>query len=99
MSLVAAAPLFARFHTKQIGYVAQHAPESVGKSFWVDGCVNQPEPGKLFQLRDGTGAISVLTTGEAPQPGTCMEVNGVVRYQETDGVKQYVLAEVSRKVH
>jgi hypothetical protein len=100
LTLASSAPLFARFHTKQIGYVAEHARESVGKSFWVDGCVNsQAAPGKLFQLQDGTGAIAVLTAGDAPQPGACMEINGVVRFHETAGVSQYVLEEKSRKTH
>ena len=100
VAMVAATPLFARFHTKQIGYVAEHARESVGKSFWVDGCVNgQDTPGKLFQLQDGTGGIGVLSNGEAPPPGACMTLNGVVRFQETAGVRQYVLEEKSRKIH
>src|SRR5437016_14638028 len=99
-TLLAAAPLLARFHTKQIGYVAEHARELMGKSFWVDGCVNsQAEPGKLFQLQDATGAISVLTTGDAPPPGACMEVNGVVRFQEAPGSQRYILEERSRKIH
>src|SRR5205085_6400136 len=52
VTLLAATPLVARFHTKQIGYVAEHAKESMGKSVWVDGCVqSQVEPGKLFQLQ------------------------------------------------
>jgi hypothetical protein len=94
VALIVATPLFARFHTKQIGYIAEHARESVGKSFWVDGCVyGQQTPGKLFQLQDGTGGIAVLTSGEAPPPGACMELNGVVRFQETAGVRQYVLEE------
>ena len=100
VTLLAATPLVARFHTKQIGYVAEHAKESMGKSVWVDGCVqSQVEPGKLFQLQDGTGAISVLTAGEAPPPGACMELNGVVRFQETAGNQRYILEERSRKIH
>jgi hypothetical protein len=100
LTLVAATPLFARFHTRQIGYLAEHAKESLGKSFWVDGCVNgQPTPGKIFQLQDGTGGIAVLAAGEAPPPGACMELNGVFRFQESAGVKQYVLEEKSRKIH
>ena len=47
-----------------------------------------------FQLGDGTGAISVLAAGEAPIAGTCMELNGVVRSNDSG----YVLEEKSRKV-
>jgi hypothetical protein len=96
-TLLLATPLVARFRTKQIGYLTEHARELVGKSFWVDGCVNGAQ-GNLFQLADGSGAISVLTSGEAPQAGVCMELNGVVRFQDTAGVKQFVLEERSRKI-
>jgi len=99
LTLLMAIPLFARFHTKQIGYVAEHAHESLGKSFWVDGCVRESEPGKMFQLQDGTGAITVLTNAEAPQPGSCMELNGVVRFDETAGSQRYILEERARKIH
>jgi hypothetical protein len=94
--LLAAAPLLAHLHTKPIGFVAGHARELVGKSFWVDGCVNSDVSGNLFQLQDGTGAISVQSAGEAPPPGTCMELNGVVRFHKTAG--RYVLEERSRKI-
>jgi hypothetical protein len=94
VTLVAAAPLVARFSTKQIGYITEHARELIGKSFWVDGCVSGEANGKLFQLGDGTGAISVLASGEAPVAGTCMELNGVVRSNPNG----YVLEERSRKV-
>ncbi len=94
VTVLAAAPLFARLGTKQIGYINEHARELVGKSFWVDGCVNSDARGKLFQLGDGTGAISVLSAGDAPVAGTCMELNGVVRSNETG----YVLEEKARKV-
>jgi hypothetical protein len=99
VTLLSAVPLIARFHTKQIGYVAEHARELVGKSFWVDGCVNADPEGKLFQLGDGTGAISVLAASEAPAAGTCMELNGIVRVNETAGITRYVLEERARKVH
>jgi hypothetical protein len=97
--LLSAVPLVARFRSKQIGYIAEHAHELVGKSFWVDGCVNADPEGKLFQLGDGTGAISVLSASEAPSAGTCMELNGVVRVNETAGITRYVLEERARKVH
>jgi hypothetical protein len=99
VTLISAVPLVARLRTKQIGYVAEHARELVGKSFWVDGCVNADPAGKLFQIGDGTGAIGVLAAGEAPGAGTCMELNGVVRLNETAGVTRYVLEERERKVH
>src|SRR5690242_10026209 len=95
VTLVAAAPLMARLVTKQIGYINDHARELVGKSFWVDGCVSGDANGKVFQLGDGTGAISVQAAGDAPAAGTCMELNGVVRTNQTG----YVLEERSRKVH
>jgi hypothetical protein len=98
VTLVSAAPLVARFSTKQIGYINEHARELVGKSFWVDGCVSGDASGKLFQLGDGTGAISVLAAGDAPLAGTCMELNGVVQLNNTSGVTRYVLEERSRKV-
>src|SRR5690242_16165301 len=85
-TLLLATPLLGRFHTKQIAYITEHARESVGKSFWVDGCVSGGQ-GNLFQLADGTGAISVLATGDAPQAGVCMELNGIVRFQDSAGVK------------
>ena len=94
VTLVAAAPLVARLGTKQIGYITEHARELVGKSFWVDGCVSGDASGKVFQIGDGTGAISVVAAGEAPVAGTCMELNGVVRSNQNG----YVLEERSRKV-
>jgi hypothetical protein len=95
-TLLAVAPLIARLGTKQIGYVAEHARELVGKSLWVDGCVNsQADSGKFFQLGDGTGAISILSSSAAPPAGTCMELNGVMRQNDTG----YVLEERARKIH
>ena len=94
VTLVAAAPLVARLSTKQIGYITEHARELVGKSIWVEGCVSGEASGKIFQLGDGTGAISVLSAGDAPVAGTCMELNGVVRSNQSG----YVLEERSRKV-
>jgi hypothetical protein len=99
VTVVSALPLFARLHTKQIGYVAEHARDFVGKSISVDGCVNSDPDGKLFQLGDGTGAISVLSASPVPVAGTCMELNGVVRVNEAGGITRYVLEERSRKVH
>ncbi|HKA01251.1 MAG TPA: hypothetical protein VKE70_32280 [Candidatus Solibacter sp.] len=92
-TLLAAITLFAR--TKQIGYVAEHARELVGKSVSVDGCVNSTANARLFQLHDETGGISVLSAADAPVAGTCMELNGVVRYQGA----RYILEERSRKIH
>jgi hypothetical protein len=99
VTLLSAVPLIARLSTKQIGYVTEHARELLGKAFWVDGCVSGDPAGKLFQLGDGTGAIGVLAASEAPVAGTCMELNGVVRINETAGVTRYVLEERERKVH
>jgi hypothetical protein len=97
--LLSAVPLLARLGAKQIGYVTEHARELVGKSVWVDGCVNSEPDGKLFQLGDGTGAISVLSASGAPVAGTCMELNGVLRVNETAGITRYVLEERARRVH
>jgi len=96
---LSAMPLIARLHTKQIGYLAEHARESVGKAVSVDGCVSGNADGKLFQLGDGTGAISVLSASEVPVAGACMELNGVMRVNETAGVTRYVIEERSRKIH
>jgi len=98
ITVVAAAPLIARLSTKQIGYINEHARELVGKSLWVDGCVSADANGRLFQLGDGTGAISVLASADAPVAGTCMALNGVVRTNETAGVMRYVIEERTRKV-
>ena len=95
VAMLSALPLLARSHTKQIGYVAGHARDFVGKSISVDGCVNSDPNGKLFQLGDGTGAISVMSASAAPVAGTCMELSGVVRYRDA----RYVLEERSRKIH
>jgi hypothetical protein len=99
VTLLSALPLVARLGAKQIGYVTEHARELVGKSLWVDGCVNAESDGKLFQLGDGTGAISILSSSAAPVAGTCMELNGVVRVNESAGITRYVLEERARRVH
>jgi hypothetical protein len=98
-ALLLAVPIFGRLSTKQIGYVTEHARELVGKSLWVDGCVSSQLEGKLFQLGDGSGAISVLSASDVPVAGTCMELNGVVRLHEAAGITRYVLEERERKVH
>jgi hypothetical protein len=98
VAVISTVPMIARLSTKQIGYVTEHARELVGKSLWVDGCVNSQIEGKLFQLGDGTGAISVLSASEVPVAGTCMELNGVVRLHETAGITRYILEERERKV-
>ncbi|HTP30955.1 MAG TPA: hypothetical protein VMJ75_02205 [Candidatus Acidoferrales bacterium] len=95
-ALLAATPLIAHLRTRHIGDLAEHAKESLGKSVWVDGCVtSQGDQGKIFQLNDGTGAISVLAAGEVPTAGACMELNGVVRFQDS----RYMLEERERKIH
>jgi hypothetical protein len=94
-TLLAAAPLIAHLRTRHIGDIAEHARESLGKSVWIDGCVtSQAAEGKIFQLNDGTGAISVLASGELPVTGACMELNGVVRFQDS----RYLLEERERKI-